>query len=203
MNINRLGFWSAILSLIFAMGYAVAQLLSWLNILQHPHELFWLFLPSLFLAPAFMVLIACLHYAANGHEKIWTAIAISFGVIYCAFATMNYFTQLTVIVPALIRREINETYPLAFKHGSFMFAIDCLGYFFMSLSSLFAAFAFRKKYKNLYTWMLINGLLILIFIAAYFNPFFYFIGSVWIVTFSLSMIYAARLFHNNSQTVKT
>jgi len=196
MNVNRTGFWSAILSLTFAIGYAVAQLLSWINILQHPHELFWLFLPSLFLAPAFLVLMICLHYTVADHAKIWTAIAISFGVIYCAFATVNYFTQLTVVVPALEKGEISESYPLIFKQGAFMFAIDCLGYFFMSLSTLFAAFAFREKYKSLYTWMLINGVLILIFIAAYFNPFFYFIGSVWIVTFALSMIYAAKLFHS-------
>jgi hypothetical protein len=196
---DQIGFWAAIAAMIFAIGYSVAQLLSWLQILQHPHELFWLFLPSLFLAPAFLIVMICLHFTVPEQGKIWTAIGLSFATIYCAFATMNYFAQLTVVVPALVKGEINETHVLAFKQGTFMFAIDCLGYFFMSLSTFFAAFAFRETYKSFYRWMLVNGLLIIIFIPAYFYPFFYFIGSVWAITFSLAMINAAKLFRNNSQ----
>lgn len=196
--VKVIGFRAAIISFIFAAGYDIAQLLTWLHVLQHPHELFWLFLPSLFLAPAFLIVITCLHFTASDQEKIWTAIGLCFSVVYCAFATTNYFTQLTVVVPALVNGEINETYPLAFKQGSFMFAIDCLGYFFMSLSTLFAAFAFRETDKSLYQWMLWNGLLIFIFIAAYFDPFFYFIGSVWAITFSFVMIKAAKRFRRKT-----
>ncbi|MDB4905133.1 MAG: hypothetical protein JWQ63_4414 [Mucilaginibacter sp.] len=194
ISINKIGFWSAVFAFIFAAGYDIAQLLSWTHFLQHPHELFWVFLPSLFLAPAFLIVMISLHFMASDQERIWTAIGLCFAVIYCAFATMNYFTQLTVMVPALLKGEINESHVLAFKQGTFMFAIDCLGYFFMSLSTLFAAFAFRDTYKGLYTWMLLNGSLIIIFIPAYFNPFFYFIGSVWAITFSLAMIKAAKMF---------
>ncbi|MFI5140429.1 MAG: hypothetical protein ACHQIM_21595 [Sphingobacteriales bacterium] len=192
--IKIVGFWSAILAFIFALGYDIAQLFSWLNILHHPHEMFWLFFPSLFLAPSFLIVIVCLHYIAAEQKKVWTMIGLCFAIVYCAFATMNYFIQLTVVVPAVLKGEINESHVLFFKQGSFMFAIDCLGYFFMSLSTLFAAFAFREAYKSLYVWMLVNGLLIVIFIAAYFNPFFYFAGAVWAITFSVVMIKAARIF---------
>lgn len=193
-HINLTGFWCAILSLILALCYCMAQLLSWLNMLRHPHELFWVFLPSLFLAPAYLMTMLCLHYAAPAERRLWTAMGAAFGIIYCAFATLNYFSQLTVVVPALLQGSIDESYVLIFKQGSFPFAMDCLGYFFMSLSSLTAALAFRGTDNGLFRWLFWNGLLIVIFIAAYFNPFFYFVGSPWMVTFSLAMIYAARRF---------
>jgi len=198
MKSNLLGFWASVLALLFGLGYSVAQLLSWLGVIPHPQDLFWLFLPSLFLAPAFLVVMICLHYRASEEKKTWTLAALSFAIIYCGFATLNYFTQLTVVVPKLIKGDIDENNVLAFKQGSFMFAVDCLGYFFMSLSTSFAAFAFYDNNKKLYWWMLVNGALIVIFIPAYFNPFFYFIGSVWAVTFTVAMMYAARFFRERA-----
>jgi len=162
--------------------------------MAYPKDQFWLFLPSLFLAPAFLITMISLHYSSQKEAKIWTAIGVAFAVIYCSFATLNYFVQLTVVIPPLVKGKIDETNMLAFKPGSFMFGIDCLGYFFMSLSTLLVAFSFRATHKNLYNWMLVNGLLIIIFIPAYFYAFLYFMGSVWAVTFILAMIYAAKLF---------
>jgi hypothetical protein len=195
------GFWSAILSALFGVGYCIAQLLSWLNVLPHPHELFWIFLPSLFLAPAYLVTVLCLHYSAPLSKRIWTAMAVAFGVIYCTFATLNYFTQLTIVVPDLVSGKINESHVLVFKQGSFFYAMDCLGYFFMSFSSLAGALAFREDDRKLYLWMLWNGLLVVIFIPAYFNPFFYYIGSPWLLTFTMAMVSAAKYFKRSEQLI--
>lgn len=190
--VNKIGYWSALLSIVFGLGYVIAQILSWLKVLGYPNDLFWLFLPSLFLAPCFLVTVICLHYAVNSSEKIFSAIGVAFAIIYCAFATLTYFTQLGAIVPGVIEGTITDTHSLIFKPRSFTMAIDCLGYFFMSLSSLFVAFPFKRRDSGLYGWLLINGSLIVLFIPAYFNPFLYYIGSVWALSFTMSMIYAAR-----------
>jgi hypothetical protein len=197
--VQAIGTWSALLSLVFALGYVGAQLFSWLKLITYPGEMFWLFLPSLFLAPSFLITMICLHYMASDRLKVWTSIAAAFAIVYCSFATLTYFTQLGSIVPSLMRGEIGETYPLIFKPRSYAMSIDCLGYFFMSLSTLFAAFAFRHADKNLYGWMLFNGLLLLLFIPAYFETYLYYFGSVWAVSFSMSMIYAARLFREKGE----
>ena len=197
--VQQIGTWSAWLSLVFALGYVVAQFLSWLKLITYPGELFWLFLPSLFLAPAFLITMICVHYMASDRLKIWTSIAAAFAIVYCSFATLTYFSQLGSIVPALMRGEIGDTHPLIFKPRSFTMSIDCLGYLFMSLSTLFAAFAFRHADKKLYGWMLFNGLLILLLIPAYFDTYLYYFGSVWAVSFSMSMIYAARLFREKGE----
>lgn len=190
------GYWSAILSLVFAVGYCIAELLSTFGVIPHPHNLFWLFLPSLFLAPAFLVTMLCLHYAVSGPRSIWTAMSGAFAVIYCAFATLTYFVQLSVVVPVQVSgAATNKMEVLLFDRRTFLMAIDCLGYFFMSLSTFFAAFAFRdRQNKWLYRALLYNGLLMPILVLAFFHPLLYYVGALWMITFPLAMVQAIKLF---------
>jgi hypothetical protein len=195
-QLKQIGFWSAILSLVFAIGYCIPQLLSTLEILPHPHDLFWLFLPSLFLAPAFLVTMICLHYTAD-RLKIWTAIACAFGLVYCCFATMVYFTELTVVIPQQLKGRTEKIEVLIFDRKTFLMAIDCLGYFFMSLSTFFAAFAFKhNKNKWLYRGLLFNGALMPVLVLAFFYPALYYVGAIWMISFPLAMINAALYFKN-------
>ncbi|PWT77599.1 MAG: hypothetical protein C5B59_03770 [Bacteroidetes bacterium] len=196
-NVHRVGQWSAMLSFIFALAYSVPQIFSELKWIPHPQDLFWLFAPSLLLAPAFMVTMICLHYGANEDEKIWTAIGVAFAILYCADVTLVYFSQLSVVLPRLIRSEINEDYVLAFRAKTFLMAIDCLGYFFMSFSTFFAAFAFIQSDKWLFRSLLFNGLLMPILVLAFFFPVLYYVGAIWMITFPLAMIQAWRLFRKD------
>ena len=140
-----------------------------------------------------------LHYAAEASLRIWTATGVAFGLLYCADVSMVYFTQLAVVVPAQLSGQINEKEVLLFDRRTFLMAVDCLGYFFMSLSTFFAAFAFRKN-KWLYRGLLWNGALMPILVLAFFYPVFYYVGAVWMITFPLAMINAAKFFKNDSQT---
>jgi hypothetical protein len=195
-NVKNIGFWSAVLSVFFAIGYCIAQLLSTSKILPYPHDMFWLFLPSLFLASTFVVAMVCLHYSVEANQKIWTALGVAFALLYAPLVSIVYFTQLTVVLPALLRGELNETHVLYFPGRSFLMAVDCLGYFFMSVSTLFAAFAFRKNSKSkwLYRSLLWNGILMPVLMLAFFYPVFYYVGAVWMFTFPLSMVNAAKYF---------
>jgi hypothetical protein len=118
-SLHLLGYWSSIASLLFALGYSAAQLLSWLKVTSYPGYLVLLFLPSLFLAPSFRVAIICLHHKVQEELKIWSAIGVAFALIYRAFATLTYFTQLGSVVPGILRGEIAENHVLFFKPGSF------------------------------------------------------------------------------------
>ena len=89
----------------------------------------------------------CLHYKAGENKKLFTAIDVAFAILYCADVTLVYFSQLTNVIPAQLKNEINEKQVLLFDRRTFLMAIDCLGYFFMSFSTLFAAFAFQKENK--------------------------------------------------------
>jgi hypothetical protein len=196
---DQIGFWAAILSLFFAIGYCVPQLLSTARIIPHPQDLFWLFLPSLFLAPAFLITMICLHYRAPGDLKIWTAIGASFAITYTVAVTIVYFTQLTVVLPAELKGTIDGKNVLIFESKTFLMAVDCLGYFFMSFSTFFAAFAFKNISKWLYRGLLWNGSLMPVLVLAFFFPVFYYVGALWMITFPLAMINAVKLFRKSSQ----
>jgi hypothetical protein len=196
---NKIGFGAAVLSAFFGLAYSVPQLLSTAKVLPHPQDLFWLFLPSLFLAPVFLIAMICLHYAAAASLRIWTAIGMSFAVLYCADVTMVYFTQLTVVIPAELRGDLHEKQVLLFEKQTFLTAVDCLGYFFMSISTFFAAFAFKNS-KWLYRGLLWNGALMPILVIAFFYPVFYYIGAVWMITFPMAMINAATFFKRDSRS---
>lgn len=195
-NVKTIGYWAATFSLLFAVTYSVPQVFSEFKLIPHPQDLIWLFAPSLFLGPAFLITMVCIHYSVHSEVRIWTALGVVFAVLYTSCVTIVYFTQLTVVIPKLLRAEIDETNILAFRSRSFLNAVDCLGYFFMSLSTFFAAFAFAGTAGNkwLYRGLLYNGLLLPILILAFFYPFFYYIGALWMITFPLAMIQVARQF---------
>ena len=195
ISLKPIGFWSSVLSLIFALAYSVPQLLSEAKLIPHPQDLYWLFAPSLFLAPSFLVAMICLHYKAGANARLFTLIALAFAILYCADVTLVYFSQLTVVIPAQMEKQINEKQVLLFDRRTFLMAVDCLGYFFMSLSTLFAAFAFKET-KWLYRGLFYNGLLLPVLVLAFFYPVFYYAGAFWMITFPLAMINAARLFRN-------
>lgn len=198
-KLKTLGFWSSILSLFFAIAYCIPQILSETKLIPHPQDLYWLFAPSLLLAPSFLIAMICLHYKAAVNKRLFTTIGIAFAIIYCVDVSIVYFSQLTVVIPSQLKNEVNEKQVLLFDRRTFLMAIDCLGYFFMSLATLFTAFAFRFESKWLYRGMLYNGLLLPVLIMAFFYPVFYYVGALWMVTFPLAMVNAAMLFNNKPQ----
>jgi hypothetical protein len=202
-SVRKTGIGAAVSALLLAMAYCIAQLLSETKILPHPQDLFWLFLPSLFLAPAFLVTMICLDFSVPGNKKIWTTIGWAFAVVYCVMVTIVYFTQLTVVLPHQLKGEIDSKNTLIFDRRTFLMAIDCLGYFFMSLSTFFAALAFRDKNKWLYRGLLWNGALMPVLVLAFFYPVFYFIGALWMITFPLAMISATNFFIRMEAEQKT
>lgn len=199
MKLSAAGYWSSVLSIFFAIAYSVAQLLSEAKLIQHPQDLYWLLAPSLLLAPSFLVAMICLYFKADENKKLFTAIGVAFAILYCADVTLVYFSQLTVVIPAQLKNTINEKQVLLFDRKTFLMAVDCLGYFFMSLSTLFAAFAFQKENKWLYRGLLYNGLLLPVLILAFFYPVFYYVGALWMITFPLAMVNAAKLFNNKAE----
>jgi len=195
-NVRRIGQWSAALAVLFGIGYSVPQIFSSLHLIPHPNDLFWLFLPSLFLAPAFLIVMICLDFSVADKAKIWTRIGWAFAAVYCTLVTIVYFSQLTVVLPAELKGDIDNNNLLLFESKTFLMAVDCLGYFFMSLSTFFAAFAFRsdEQHKWLYRGLLWNGSLMPVLVLAFFYPVFYYVGALWMISFPLAMINALKMF---------
>lgn len=205
-SVRKLGYWAAVLAAVFSLAYVVAQLAEWLGILgskggpESPSTakgLILLLTPSLLLAFAFVVTMVCVHHYAPRARKVWSHVGIAFATAYASLIGIVYFTQLTIVVPHLLRGETAGIEFLLFKpFDSFLYAVDILGYSFMSLSTLFAAavFAGGRLERTTRLFLAANGLLVpFLAFQMYVHPLIW-IASLWAVTFPGAMICLALVF---------
>ncbi len=104
-----------------------------------PIDYVWLY-PGLLLALTFVVLMACIHHDASNDKKVFSQIGLSFALIYAAIITMDYFVQLAVIEPSILRGETAglSLFTQYNPHGIFI-GLEGLGYLMMSIAFLFTA----------------------------------------------------------------
>jgi hypothetical protein len=207
---RSVGFWSAVLATVFSVFYIIGQLAEWLGLLgsrggpessSTPLGIVVLLTPSILLGSAFLVLMASIHEAADRERRVWSHAALAFATIYAALISIVYFVQLTLIAPRLAGGDAHGLEPFLFvPFRSFLYAVDILGYTFMSIATLFAARVFvgggRERVAR---WALTaNGLLVpfLVF-QMYYHPLIW-IASLWAVTFPLSTWTLASLFKRTS-----
>ena len=116
-TVSKLGYWSAFFASLFSIIYIIGQLAEWFNLLGSgggPENastaigLIVLLVPSLLLAPSFALMILCVHYYAPEDKKIWGHAGIMFAVVYAVMVSINYYVQLTLVVPHMMRGEIES-----------------------------------------------------------------------------------------------
>ena len=102
-----------------------------------------IFYPAFFLAPVFVVLMACIHFYASEKMKIFSLIGLSFSIIYATLITANYFLLWTVDIPSISSGQTANLSIITMynPHGIFV-AIESLGYLMMSLALLFTSAVF-------------------------------------------------------------
>ena len=192
---KRVGFWSAVLASVFSITYVVSQLAEWLGLLgseggpesgSTPLGLAILLTPSLLLGSSFLTLVVSIHQLAPPDRKIWSHAAVVFATVYTALISTVYFVQLTLVGPRMARGQIQGIEPFVFvPFDSYLYAVDILGYSFMSIATLFAAPVFTGGgIERTARWFLTANGLLLPFIALqmYFHPLIW-IAALWGVTF--------------------
>jgi hypothetical protein len=202
----KVGFWAAVLASVFSITYDIGQLAEWLGLMGSgggpESDSTWiglvvLLVPSLFLGVSFVVLMGSVHCQAHAERKIWSQTGLTFAIMYCTLICMNYFVQLTLVAPALYRGNVaDHVRPFLFHvFNSFIYSVDLLGYSFMSLSTLFAAFVFTGPgvEKTARWFLMANGVLVpFIALQTYCHPLIWG-ASLWAVTLPGSTIALAVL----------
>jgi hypothetical protein len=98
---------------------------------------------SLLLGSSFLVLIVSVHQLTSPERRVWSYVAVAFATAYATLISVVYFVQLTFVVPRVARDQAEGIEPFLFlSFDSFLYAVDILGYSFMSLSTLFAGVVF-------------------------------------------------------------
>lgn len=205
-SLKRAGFWSAVLATVFSVGYSVLQIAEWFGLLgsaggpessSTPLGIALLLTPSLLLGPSFLVLMVSVQHLTEPERRVWTEAAVAFATIYTALIAINYYVQLTWVAPRLARGAVEGMEPFLFTpFDSFLYAVDILGYSFMSASTLIAAAAFRHPgLERKIRWFLIaNGLLMPFLLFQMYVHWLIWVASAWAITFPASTWSLAVLF---------
>jgi len=208
---TRIGFWSAVLATVFSLTYVVGQLAEWLGWLgsgggpensSTPLGLVVLLTPSLFLGSSFLVLVVCIHQRAAPDRKVWSQAAVAFATIYAALISINYYVQLTLVAPRLASGRVGGIEPFLFvPFDSFLYAVDILGYSFMSLSTLFAAGVFPGGglERVVRGFLIANGLLLPFIALQMYVHWLIWIAALWAVTFPGATWSLAVLFRREAR----
>jgi len=212
---KAVGFWSAVLATVFSVTYVVAQIAEWMGLMgsgggadnaSTPLGLVILLTPSLFLGSAFLALVVSIHYVTSPDRKVWSHAAVAFATVYTALISINYYVQLTWVMPRLAagRTEGIEQF-LFTPFDSFLYAVDILGYSFMSVSTLFAARVFTGKEieRVVRVCLTANGLLLPFIALQMYIHWLIWIAALWAVTFPASTWSLAVLFRRMPTSEKT
>lgn len=161
----RLGFWTSLLTAIAAaaaLGIAVTTAPSRSgpfclvdlvgSCVTYPYtdvaafvpiEYIWMY-PAFLMALLFVVVVVCIHYYTEADKKVFSQTALSFAIISAVAHAINYFIQLAVVQPSLLKGEAEGLSLLSQynPHGVFI-ALEDVGYLMMGVAFLFLAVTFR------------------------------------------------------------
>lgn len=101
-------------------------------------------LTMLLFGPAYVILLASIHDRASEEMRLWTRLALCFGVIFAALTGIHYFVQLSAVRLSLAHGELQGLEQIVQANpSSAISAINMLGWtLFLGLSSIFAAQVF-------------------------------------------------------------
>ena len=168
---SKLGFWSAVIIALLVVlidaGMIISTILfpltSITSIEEYASSFSSLqmlpFIPSLMLAPMFVILMLSIHHQAPEDKKVLSQLGFSFALICAAVLSIHYYIQLTVVQQGLLNNELSGLWQFATPNAhSFFWTFAALGYGFMGIALLCAAPVFTVKSDRAIKWLFIaNG----------------------------------------------
>jgi hypothetical protein len=206
-TVAKIGYWSALVAFIGAVGYVVSVPLQIFNLVTPLQDSIIAFGFSLIIPVPFLLAMFALDYLVSEEKKFWTRIAIAFAIIYTTYCTLNYVVQLVTVIPAgyywTFENQQGTPGPLSLLNQtphSLFWDIDGLGYIFLNLATIFAIPVFEKR--GLQNWVrrffVANGLITPLFAIAYFYPTFsvpvLMLGAPWAITVPGCLLLLALFF---------
>ena len=207
-TLYKVGFWSALIAFVGALGYSVAQILQLLAVLHTPWDGILIYGFSLCIATPFILAMLALHHLMSEGKKFWSHAALLFAVMYAVYVNLNYVVQLATVIPRSLQGSLDEIRVLDQTPHSLFWDVDALGYIFMGLSTLFAVPVFAKTglEKWLRWFFLANGIVVPVIAFVYFYPTFsttlLILGSPWMITAPGSVLLLTVFFKRRLRSQK-
>jgi hypothetical protein len=217
--VNRLGLWSSatmvllvalidagmILSAILYPMTSISTIEAYASTFDSTQML--PFIPSLLLAPVFVLMMLCIHYDAPQEKKIVSQLGFSFSLICAATLSIHYYIQLTFVQQGILNNELAGLWQFAAPNPhSFFWTLAALGYGFMGIALLSAAPVFGEKSERAIKLLFVaNGVVGIAFLVG--NALAVFAVNilasfVWGVLFPVAAVLVARKFSHSKPSVK-
>jgi hypothetical protein len=194
----RLGFYASLTACIASIVFSVVQILQVVNLLPRPADEIFIFASSLCIATPYVLAMLALHHTARDGQKIWTHAALLLGVVYAVYVSLNYVVQLGTVIPARVQGTLGDVRLLDQTPHSLFWDVDALGYIFLGLSTLFAAFAFDANERWLRRFLVANAAITPLIALVYFYPHFsialLLLATPWLVTLPGTLVLLTRHF---------
>ncbi|MCE7984527.1 MAG: hypothetical protein DYG89_25415 [Caldilinea sp. CFX5] len=112
-----------------------------------PRDYYWMY-PAFLLGPLFVLLVVCIHQQTVTEKKIFSQIALLFAAMGATLLATNYFIQLAVIQPSLLKGETaGLTLFSQYNPHSIFIALEDLGNLLLGFAFLFVAPVFNQPGK--------------------------------------------------------
>ena len=170
---SRLGFWSAAIIVLLVILIDAGMILSAIlfpmttiaSIEVYASSFSSLqmlpFIPSLLLAPMFVIMMLSIHHYAPEDKKMLSQLGFSFAIVCAAVLSIHYYIQLTVVQQGILNNELAGLWQFSAPNPhSFFWTFAALGYGFMGIALLCAAPIFAAKTDRAIKWLFIaNGII--------------------------------------------
>src|SRR5690606_18787612 len=93
----------------------------------------------------FIALLACLHRSVPEEKRIWSLIALSFGILYATMASINYNIQAVAVRQSLAAGETMGIAMFVPDNPHSVFNALANSYVYMALAMFAAGFVFEAK----------------------------------------------------------
>ena len=152
-----LGFWSAVVITIFNVLSSLMMIPSWftnpilpwrgIDTYASTFHFFQIasMIPGFLVVLPFLPMMAAVHYVSPPDRRVLSMLGIAFAAVSVGMLGFQYYSQVTVVSYNIIAGDEPALglFVLGNPH-SFFWPLEVLGYGFMSLSTLFAAFVFSR-----------------------------------------------------------
>ena len=188
----------AVFTLLFVVALVTTFDLSTWDGIEHYAENFrpiklLTILPSILLAISFLIFCVSVHYLANDEQKIWSHLAMNFGLVYITISMANYFIQLITVMPSVMNGSLNGLDKLVSGSPNSIFFALMGSYFFMCISLFFEGLLFQKSIR-LFLLIASIGCAAFFLLGAIFSiPIFMMLGAIsWIGGTVIAMLLISK-----------
>jgi hypothetical protein len=211
---SRLGFWSAAIIVLLVVLIDAGMILSVVlfpmttitSIDAYAASFSSLqmlpFIPSLLLAPMFVIMMLSIHHYAPEDKKMLSQLGFSFAIVCAAVLSIHYYIQLTVVQQGILNNELAGLWQFVTPNPySFFWTFAALGYGFMGIALLCVAPVFAEKSERAIKWLFIaNGIIGVGFLIG--NALGIFMVNIlasfiWGVLFPIAALLLAQKFRKN------